>query len=102
MHAWRQDNFAGVLNRHAGSEVMLDILKFANKKPLNVLYSELELLGRIQMSEWVKLQPCRGYGRLLVAVALSTVLGILYLISQLTCLETVICFHPLNTPGIFG
>jgi hypothetical protein len=60
------------------------------------------LLGRIQMSEWVKWQPCRGYERLLAAVALSTVLGILSLISWLPCLKTVISFHPLNTVGIFG
>jgi hypothetical protein len=33
------------------------------------------------MSEWVKWQPCRGYGRLLAAVAMSTVLEILSLIS---------------------
>jgi hypothetical protein len=53
------------------------------------------------MSEWVKWQPCRGYGRLLAAVALSTVLEILSLISWLACLKTVISFHPLNTAGIF-
>jgi hypothetical protein len=46
-----------------------------------VLYSDLELLDRIQMSEWVKWQPCRGYGRLLAAVAMPTVLKILSLIS---------------------
>jgi hypothetical protein len=33
------------------------------------------------MSEWVKWQPCRGYGRLLAAVAMPTVLKILSLIS---------------------
>ena len=54
------------------------------------------------MSEWVEWKPCRGYGRLLAAVALSTILEILSLISQLACLETVISFHPLNTAGIFG
>jgi hypothetical protein len=53
------------------------------------------------MSEWVKWQPYRGYGCLLVAVALSTVLEILSLISGLTCLKIVISFHPLNTAGIF-
>jgi len=54
------------------------------------------------MLEWAKWQPSRGYGRLLAAVALSTILEILSLISQLTCLETVISFHPLNIAGIFG
>jgi hypothetical protein len=54
------------------------------------------------MSEWVKWQPCQGYGCLLVAVALSTVLDILPLISWLACLKIVISFHPLNTAGIFG
>jgi hypothetical protein len=53
------------------------------------------------MSEWVKWQPCRGYGRLLEAVALSTVLEILSLISCLAWLKNVISFHPLNTDGIF-
>ena len=62
----------------------------------NVLYSDLELLGRIQISEWVKWQPCRGYGCLLVAVALSTVLGILSLILWLAYLKTVISFHLLK------
>jgi hypothetical protein len=33
------------------------------------------------MSEWVKWKPCRGYGRLLAAVAMPTVLEILSLIS---------------------
>jgi hypothetical protein len=47
----------------------------------NVLYSDLELLDRIQMLEWVKWQPCQGYGRLLAAVAMPTVLKILSLIS---------------------
>jgi hypothetical protein len=47
----------------------------------NVLYSDPELLGRIQMSEWVKWKPCRGYGRLLAAVAMPTILEILSLIS---------------------
>jgi hypothetical protein len=37
-------------------------------------YSNLELLDRIKTSEWVKWQPCRGYGRLLAAVAMPTVL----------------------------
>jgi hypothetical protein len=45
----------------------------------NVLYSNLELLDRIKTSEWVKWQPCRGYGRLLAAVAMPTVLKILSL-----------------------
>jgi hypothetical protein len=62
----------------------------------------MELLGRIQISEWVKWQPYRGYERLMEAVALSTVLGILSLILWLVCLKTVISFHPLNTAGIFG
>ena len=48
------------------------------------------------MSEWVKWKPYRGYGRLLEAVALSTVLEILSLISWLTGLKTVICFHLLK------
>jgi hypothetical protein len=45
-------------------------------KPLlkDVLCSNLELLDRIKTSEWVKWQPCRGYGRLLAAVAMPTVL----------------------------
>jgi len=47
----------------------------------NVLYSDLELLDRIQMSEWVKWKPYRGYGCLLEAVAMPTVLKILSLIS---------------------
>jgi hypothetical protein len=42
-----------------------------------VLYADLELLDRIQTSEWVKWKPCRGYGRLLAAVAMPTVLKIL-------------------------
>jgi hypothetical protein len=53
------------------------------------------------MSEWVKWQPCRGYVRLLAAVALSTVLGILSLISWLAHLKNLISFHPLSTAGIF-
>ena len=48
------------------------------------------------MSEWVKWKPCRGYGCLLAAVALSTVLEILSLISWLTGLKIVICFHLLK------
>ena len=75
----------------------MKILRYGFFFTLNVLRSDLELLGRIQMLEWVKWQPFRGYGRLLAAVALSTVLDILSLISQLACLETVISFHPLNT-----
>ena len=59
----------------------------------NVLYSNPELLGRIQMSEWVKWQPCRGYGCLLAAVAMPTVLKILSLISWLADLKTIISFH---------
>jgi hypothetical protein len=48
------------------------------KKPLlKFLYSNLELLDRIKTSEWVKWKPCRGYGRLLEAVAMPTVLKIL-------------------------
>ena len=62
----------------------------------NILYSDLELLGRIQISEWVKWQPCRGYGCLLAAVAMPTVLEILSLISWLTDLKTVISFHLLK------
>jgi hypothetical protein len=42
------------------------------------------------MSEWVKWKPCRGYGRLLAAVAMPTVLDILYLISLLS---PFLCFH---------
>ena len=45
----------------------------------NVLYDDLELLDRIQMSEWVKWKPCRGYGCLLAVVAMPTVLKILSL-----------------------
>jgi hypothetical protein len=45
-----------------------------------VLYSDPELLNRIQMSEWVKWQLCRGYECLLVAMAMPTVLEILSLI----------------------
>jgi hypothetical protein len=45
----------------------------------NVLYSDPELLNRIHMSEWVKWKPCRGYGCLLAAVAMPTVLKILSL-----------------------
>jgi hypothetical protein len=60
----------------------MKICKKKNIKNLfNVLYSDLELLDRIQMSEWVKWKPCRGYGRLLAAVAMPTVLKILSLIS---------------------
>ena len=62
----------------------------------NVLYSDLELLGRIQMSKWVKWQPCRGYGRLLATMALSTVLEILSLILWLVDLKIVISFHLLK------
>ena len=43
----------------------------------NVLYSDLELLDMIHMSEGVKWKPCRGYGRLLAVVAMPTVLKIL-------------------------
>ena len=59
----------------------------------NVLYFDPELIGRIQMSEWVKWQPCRGYGRLLAAVAMPIGLEILSLISWLADLKTVISFH---------
>ena len=48
------------------------------------------------MSEWVKWQPCRGYGCLLAAVALSRLLEILSLISWLVGLKTVIYFHLLK------
>jgi hypothetical protein len=48
------------------------------------------------MSEWVKWQPCRGYGRLLVVVAMPKVLNILSLISRLADLKTVISFHLLK------
>ena len=61
-----------------------------------VLYSNIELLDRIKTSEWVKWQPCRGYGRLLAAVDLSTVLEILSLILWLTGLKIVISFHLLK------
>jgi hypothetical protein len=48
------------------------------KEPLlKVLYSNLELLDRIKTSEWVKWQPCRGYRRLLAAVAMPTIFKIL-------------------------
>ena len=62
----------------------------------NVLYSDPELLGKIQMSEWVKWKPCRGYGRLLAIVAIPTVLEILSLISWLADLKIVINFHLLK------
>jgi hypothetical protein len=94
MHAWRQDNFAGVLNRPIDSETMSSTLKSAKniRNLFNVLYSDPELLKRIQMSEWVKWQPCRGYGRLLVAVAMPTVLEILSLISDLLILRLLLVF----------
>ena len=57
------------------------------KTSLQVLYSNLELLDRIKTSEWVKWQPCRGYGRLLAAVAMPTVLKILSLKSWLADLK---------------
>ena len=79
MQAWRQDNFAGALNRPAGSEAMSG--KWKSKKLLvtsfKCPYSNLELLDRIKTSEWVKWQPCRGYGRLLAVVVMPTVLKIL-------------------------
>jgi hypothetical protein len=59
----------------------MKICKKKKKNLFNVLYSDPELLNRIQMSEWVKWQPCRGYGRLLAVVAMPTVLEILSLIS---------------------
>jgi hypothetical protein len=52
-------------------------VKDYEKPLLKVLYSNLELLDRIKTSEWVKWQPCRGYGCLLAAVAMPTVLKIL-------------------------
>jgi hypothetical protein len=55
----------------------MKICKKYMKPLLKVLYSNPELLDRIQMFEWVKWQPCRGYGRLLAAVAMPTVLKIL-------------------------
>jgi hypothetical protein len=54
------------------------------KNLFNVLYSDPELLNRIRMSEWVKWQPCRGYGRLLAAVAMPTVLEI-FIFKIVTC-----------------
>jgi len=61
----------------------VECMKICNKKGnlFNVLDSDLELLDMIQMSEWVKWKPCRGYGRLLAAVAMPTVLEMLSLIS---------------------
>jgi hypothetical protein len=44
------------------------------------------------MSEWVKWKPCRGYGRLLAAVAMPTVLEILSLISDLLILRLLLVF----------
>ena len=99
MQAWSQDNFVGVLNRPAGSEAMSGTTKIYKnyKKPLlKILYSDLELLDRIQMSEWVKWKPFRGYGRLLEAVAMPTVLNILSLISGLADLGTVTGFRLLK------
>jgi hypothetical protein len=55
----------------------MKICKNYEKPLLKVLYSNLELLDRIKTSEWVKWKPCRGYGRLLAAVAMPTVLKIL-------------------------
>jgi hypothetical protein len=84
MQAWHQDNFAGVLNRPAGSEAMSGKQKSAKnyEKPIKkVLYSGLELLDRIQTSEWVKWKPRRGYGCLLEAVAMPTILKVLSLMS---------------------
>jgi hypothetical protein len=49
-------------------------LKKYMRNLFKVLYSNLELLDRIKTSEWVKWKPCRGYGRLLAAVAMPTVL----------------------------
>ena len=48
------------------------------------------------MSEWVKRKPCQGYGRLLVAVAMPTVLKILSLKSWLPDLEIVLGLHLLK------
>jgi hypothetical protein len=83
MHAWRQDNFVGVLNRPTGSEAMSGTRESIKniRNLFNVLYSDPELLDKIQMSEWVKWKPCQGYGCLLVAVAMPTVSKILSLIS---------------------
>jgi hypothetical protein len=50
---------------------------FKKKKKKKSPYFNLELLDRIKTSEWVKWQPCRGYERLLAAVAMPTVLKIL-------------------------
>ena len=38
----------------------------------------IQLLDGIKAFEWVKWHPCRGYGRLLAAVALSMVLKLFY------------------------
>ena len=38
----------------------------------------IQLLNGIKAFEWVKWHPCRGYGRLMEAVALSMVLKFFY------------------------